>query len=110
MGREGRDDAGAKEGRWVRLSQGDQAPFQDLGAERASQFLEFVELDVALLALIPAGHRADDDHPLELCANRRISSGRRVEMGQLACHRSGRHLEHSISLATATRFCWVVPA
>ena len=108
MGRERGHDAGAEEGRRVRLAQRDQAPLEHLGAERAGQFLELVELDVALLALVASGDGADDDDPLQFCADRGISSGRRVEMGQLARHRSGRNLEHAISLPTAPAVCSMV--
>ena len=105
MGGKCRDHAGAEEGRGMRLAQRDQAALEDLGAEGASQLLELVELDVALLALVPAGGGADDDHPLQLRADRRVSSRWRVEMGQLARHRPGHHLEHPISLPTAPAVC-----
>ena len=87
VGREGGHHAGAEERRRMRLAQRDQAPLEHLGAERPGQFLELVELDVALLALVASGDRADDDDPLQFCADRGVGSRRRVEMGQLARHR-----------------------
>src|ERR1019366_9500704 len=96
---------GAEERRRVGLAKGDQAALEDLGAKRARQLLEFVELDVALLALVPARNRANDDPSLQLRADGGIGSGGRVEMGQLARHRPGQLLEHSISLPTAPDFC-----
>ncbi len=87
------------------LAERDQAPLEHVGAEGASQLLELVQLDVSLLALVPGGDGPDDDHLLQLRADRRVSSRRRVEMGQLARHRSGQHLEHPISLPTAPAVC-----
>jgi len=105
MGREGGDHAGSKEGCRMGFAERDQAALEHLGAERPSQLLELVELDVSLLALVAARRRPDNDHALQLRADRRVSPRWRVEMGQLAGHRSGHHLEHTLSLATALAVC-----